>query len=163
MPDYAANLRRLMARLGLTAEEVARRSTLNLRTVQGILAGSHSPQARTLHQLATGLNVPADELFQDPSLLAHRLFDRRTNPAVEEVVESRPELFIGWNEADFDRLYGTFGVGGALTPEGVASVAEDMNRQREIQQKVAVLLESTHADLLAEMVELLYKRVLVTR
>ena len=162
MAEYSANLRRLMARLGLTVEDVAQRSGLDVRTVKGILRGSHSPHAKTLHQLAAGLEVSADELFQDPSLLAHRLFDRRTNPLVEEVVEARSDLFVGWSEHDYDRLYGTFGVGGALTQEGVVAVAQEMNRQREVQHKVSVLLESSHADLLAEFVDLLYKRVIVT-
>ena len=161
MAEYSANLKRLMARVGLTVEDVAQRSGLDQRTIKGILRGSHSPHAKTLHQLAAALEVPVDELFQDPSLLTHRLFDRRTNPLVEEVVEAHAELFAGWSEHDYDRLYGTFGVGGALTPEGVVALAQDMNRQREVQHKVAVLLESTHADLLAEFVDLLYKRVLV--
>ncbi len=70
MSDHAANLRRLMARSGLTLQDVAERTGLHERTLKGILAGTNKPHARTLHRLAEGLGVNADELFQDPSLLA---------------------------------------------------------------------------------------------
>ena len=77
MPDFATNLRRLMARLGLTLEALSERTDLDERTLKGILSGQSSrPHARTLHKLAAGLGVPADELFQHPSLWAHREFDR---------------------------------------------------------------------------------------
>src|SRR5215831_15851365 len=93
--DYAANLRRLMAREGLTLAELARRSGLNFRTLKSILQGGVRPQARTLHRLAASLGVPVEELFQDSALLRHRLFDRHTNPVVEELVQTSPGLFHG--------------------------------------------------------------------
>ncbi len=109
MRDHAANLRRLMARSGLTVQEAVSRTGLHENTIKAILAGAHKPQARTLHRLATGLGVPVDELFQDPSLLVHRAFDRQTNPLVEEVLATHQELLAGWSEADFDELYSRFG------------------------------------------------------
>ncbi|HWC88644.1 MAG TPA: helix-turn-helix transcriptional regulator, partial [Pirellulales bacterium] len=67
MPDYASNLRRLMARLNLTVREVSERTGLDQRTIKGILRGDNSkPHARTLHQLAAGLGADVDELFQTP-------------------------------------------------------------------------------------------------
>jgi transcriptional regulator with XRE-family HTH domain len=161
MPELAANLRRLMARHGWTVESVVEQSGLDERTIRGILSGGTRPHARTLHRLASGLGVDSDELFQDPSLLAFRLFDRHTNPLVAEVVESRPELFEGWTEADFDELYSRFGEGGSLTLEGAVAAAEAMNEKRAIHDKVALLLESSEAELLARFVELLYQRVAV--
>ena len=161
MPEYAANLRRLLARQGLTVEELSQRCGLDQRTIKGILAGHKNPHARTIHELARGLDVDPDELFQDPSLLAHRLYDRQTNPAVAEIVESRPELFVGWTEHDFDKLYGTFGIGGALTSEGVVALAEKMNIARQVHQKVSVILETGEAELLRDFVDMLHKRVIV--
>src|SRR5262245_21413803 len=108
MIDHAANLRRLMARFGLTLHDVVERTGVHERTVRGILNGTKKPHAMSLHRLAAGLGVDTDELFQDPSLLAHRLFDRRTNPVVEEIVAARPDLFQHWTEADFDELYSRF-------------------------------------------------------
>lgn len=105
MLDFASNLRRLMARSGVTLEQVVEASGLSERTVKGVLGGKSKPHARTLHRLAAGLGVSADELFQNPSLLTHRLFDRRTNPAVEELLHSHPDWFEGWTEADLPLSY----------------------------------------------------------
>jgi transcriptional regulator with XRE-family HTH domain len=161
-PDYAANLRRLMAREGLTLAELARRSRLNCRTLKGVLKGSRRPRARTLHQLAASLNVPVEELFQDPALLRHRLFDRQTNPVVEELVQSSPRLFHGWSQAEFDEIYSRFGTGGALTPQGALETVCSMNRRRELIAKVKLLWETGEAELLESMIDVLYRRVIVT-
>ena len=158
MTDYAANLRRIMARHGLTLEDVVDRTGLDERTIKGILAGT-KPHARTLHRLASGLEVVSDEFFQDPSLLAHRLFDRATNPVVEEVVSNHRELFQGWTEADFDELYSRFGTGGGLTMDGALAAVASMNHNREIHHKVALLLESGEAEFLSQLVKLLYQRI----
>lgn len=159
MTDYATNLRRLMARQGLTLDDVVARSDLDERTIKGILAGVNRPHARTLHRLANGLGVSADELFQDPSLLLHRLFDRRTNPLVEEVVDANPEVFAGWTEGDFDELYSRFGAGGALSTEGVLDSARTMQRNRQTHRKLALLLETAEADMIVDMIELMYRRI----
>jgi transcriptional regulator with XRE-family HTH domain len=161
MLDFALNVRRLMARSGLTLEQVVEQSGLSERTVKALLAGRNKPHARTLHRLAAGLGVATDELFQNPSLLAHRLFDRRTNPAVDEVVHEHPEWFDGWSEADFAELYSRFGAGGALTGDGAASVVRAMNRKRDVHRKVALLLESGEAELLTGLVDLLYQKILL--
>ncbi|MCI0680528.1 MAG: helix-turn-helix domain-containing protein [Gemmataceae bacterium] len=167
MADFGANLKRLMARFGLTIDEVVQQTGLDERTVKGILGGSiRRPHARTLHRLAVGLGVPADELFQNPALLAHRLlghrsFDRQTNPVVDEVTASRPELFEGWTADDFDELYSHFGAGGELTEEGALRTVEAMNRRRDLHRKVAVVLESHEASLLEQMIDVLYRRIVI--
>lgn len=164
MHDYAANLRRLMARQGLTLHDLVERTGLYERTLKGILAGTNKkPHAKTLHRLAAGLGVDADELFQDPSLLAYRTFDRETNPVVTEVIHSHPDLFAGWTHADFDELYSRFGAGGGLTHSGTLDAVRAMNHKREIHQKVDVLLESGERELLAGVVELLYQRIVLHR
>jgi transcriptional regulator with XRE-family HTH domain len=162
MVDHAANLRRIMARQGLTLDQVVERTGLDARTVQAILLGRNArPHARTLHRLAAGLNVPADELFVDTAVLAQRVFDRHTNPQVEEAVAARPALFAGWTEAQFDELHSRFGAGGALTREGALAAAEAMNRNRQVHDQVALLLETGQAELLREIVAALYRRVAI--
>jgi hypothetical protein len=104
--------------------------------------------------------VAADEFFQHPSLLLHRRFDRQTNPLVTEVVESNRELFRDWTEGDFDELYSRFGHGGALTTEGVLDAAQTMSRRRQVQQKLALLMETEHADLIAGLIDVFYERAL---
>lgn len=159
MADFGANLHRLMAQSGLTVAEVADRTGLDERTVKAIIKNEVRPRAKTLHRLASGLKASADELYQDPSLLLYRSFDRWTNPVVDDVLEERPELFQGWSEADFDELYSRFGVGGPLTREGAVESAQAMNRKRELQRKVALVLETSEGQLLGQIVEAFYQRV----
>lgn len=158
----ADNLRRLMARDGLTVEMLIDRTRLNRRTIKSLLQGRATrPHAKTLNRLATGLDVCVDELFQNPSTLAQRQFDRQTNPAVDELAARQPQLFAGWTREDFDELYSRVGTGGALTITGARQVAEAMNHKRQLQAKISLLLESSEADLLESLVEALYRRVLV--
>jgi len=162
MPDFGANLRRLMARLDLTIDRVADQTGLDSRTIKAILSGSHRPRAHTLHKLAAGLKVSTDELFQSPSLLAHRAFDRQTNSVVDDVIASHPDLFENWNEVDYDELYSRFGIGGQLTTSGTIAAAKQLNARRALHEKIAVLLETPEGDLLRDFVELLYDRVVIS-
>ena len=176
MPDFGANLRRLMARLDLTIEQVGARAGLDERTVKSLLHGRNKPHPRTLHRLADGLGVATDELFQSPGLLAWKMsaandnangggFDRATNPAADEsiaeTIAAEPELFSDWSAAEFAGLYSRFGAGGALTEEGTRQAVAALNRRRAVQQKVALLLETDQSDVLAGFIELLYQKVLV--
>ena len=158
----AANLRRLMARQGLTIRQVAERARVYPRTVRSVLAGVHRPQARTLGRLAAGLGAAVDELFVDPALLARRAFDRATNPLVEAIVAEQPQLFAGWTAGDFDELYSRFGAGGGLTADGALAAVRSMNDHRRVHAQVAVILETAEAELLAGFVDLLYRRVAVS-
>ena len=162
MTDFAANLRRIMAANGLTIDDVVRATGLDQRTVLGILHdGQRRPHARTLHRLATGLGIAADELFQNPALLARRQFDRRTNPVVDEIIGQHPDWFDGWQQRDFDHLYSQFGAGGQLTRDGATAAVKAINRGRKVHGKVALLLASGEADLLSAIVDLLYRRISV--
>jgi transcriptional regulator with XRE-family HTH domain len=158
----ADNLRRLMARRDVSLDALASTAGVDRRTIAAMLRGKKRPHSRTLHRLAEALQVSADEFFQDPSLLAHRAFDRQTNPLVDEVVSERPELFATWSVGDFDELYSRFGTGGALTRAGAIAAAERINRVRAVQEKVALVLETHEAELLEEFVDLLYRRLTVT-
>jgi transcriptional regulator with XRE-family HTH domain len=154
------NLQRLMAAGELSIQGVAQRTGLDERTIRGIGRG-HRPHARTLYRLAQGLGVAVDEFFVDPAQLLYRRFDRGTNPLVEDVLQSRSELFEGWREADFDELHSRVGSGGPLTFAGAVAAVEDMNRKRQLHDKLDVLLESSHAQTISGMLELLYRQVVV--
>jgi transcriptional regulator with XRE-family HTH domain len=157
----ATNVRRLMARDGLTFGDVVEATGLDERTVRGLVRGANNPHARTLHKFVHGLGIPIDELFQPPGFRARQAFDRATNPIVLEVVEAKAELFGAWSPADFDELYSQFGHGGALTEEGVVAAAEAINAKRSLLRKVSVILESGESELLADFVKLLYRRVAI--
>jgi transcriptional regulator with XRE-family HTH domain len=166
MSDFAReNLERLLAAAGLSIHQAAEQTGVDERTIRGILGGKKrkKPHARTLHRLAEGLGVSVEEFFVDPSQLLYRRFDRRTNPMVEEVLESQPELFAGWSEADFDELHSRVGAGGPLTREGAITAVRHMNRKRQLHEKLDLLLESSHAKLIGGIVELLHEQVVVNR
>ncbi len=153
----ATNLRRVMARDGLTFEDVVAATALDERTVRGLVRGANTPHARTLHKLARGLGVEVDELFRPLGPSALQRFDRATNTLVETVVASHPNVFQLWCAADFDELFSRFGTGDQLTEAGVLAAAEAMNARRDLMRRISVILESGQASLLAEFVELLYR------
>ncbi|MCE5269057.1 MAG: helix-turn-helix domain-containing protein [Planctomycetaceae bacterium] len=155
------NLLRLMASAGLSIQDVARRTGVDDRTIRGIARGSQKPHANTLHRLAVGLGVKVDEFFVDPTQLLYRRFDRETNPRVAEALDERPELFEHWTEADFDELHSRVGAGGALTAEGTLAAVQQMNRKRNLHDRLDVLLESSHAELAAGILNVLYDEVMV--
>ena len=160
MADYTGdNLRRVMARLGLSIGQVIRRTGLDRRTVKGILDGTSRPHTQTLHRLAQGLGVPIDELFVEPPQLIYRCFDRQTNPVVAEVLDDHRELFAGWTEADFDELHSRQGTGGPLTPDGTLAVVQQMNRKRQLHEKLATLLETSQAEVISSVVEAMYEAI----
>ncbi len=155
----AGNLRRLMAERGCTVADVVVGSGLDQRTVQAILSGhNRQPHAKTVHQLALAFEVAASELVLPPALVARRIFDRHTNPAVDQVAEEHPEWFEEWTPADFDELYSRFAHGGALTSEGVARMVDAMNVNRLVHAQVALLLETSEAEVLRAIVDVLYQR-----
>jgi transcriptional regulator with XRE-family HTH domain len=157
----ATNLRRLMARDGLTFEDVVQASGLDERTIRGVVHARNNPHARTLHKLAGGLGISVDELFRPIGPSPARQFDRDTNALVENVVGAHPEKFANWSAAEFDELYSRFGTGGQLTEAGVLAAADTMNTKRDLWQQISVILESGEAELFAEFVDLVYRRVTV--
>ncbi len=162
MAELAVNLRRLIARRGLTIEELASAADVDARTIRGVLLGRNArPHARTLTRLAAGLGVDCDEFFRNLALESQRAFDQHTNPIVEEVIAEQPRLFEDWSSAQLDELYSHFGDGGSLTKEGTLAAAAAINRKREVQQKIALLLESGEADVLIGIVEVLYQKIQV--
>jgi transcriptional regulator with XRE-family HTH domain len=153
------NLSRLMAAEGLSVRQVAKRTGLDARTIRAILSGRSKPHARTVHRLADGLGVKVDEFFVDPAQLLYRRFDRQTNPLVAEAIETHRALFVGWTEADFDELHSRVGMGGALTVAGTLTAVRRMNQKRELHAKLDLLLESSHAEVAAGILNVLYDKV----
>ncbi len=154
----AHNLRRLMVRFDLTYQEVVEASGLDERTIRSMALGRTRPHARSVHKLAEGLGVESDELFRDCPSLDVAAFDRATNPMVDVVRREHPELFEGWREQDFAELYSRMGQGGELTREGALAAAARMNDKRRVLDQARVLLETSEAPLLAEMVRVMYER-----
>ena len=153
------NLARLMAGEGYSIHDVAEKTNLDERTIRGILSGSNKPHARSLHRLAKGLGVSIDEFFVNPSQLVYRRFDQKTNPTVEESIKAHPDLFVHWRESEFDELHSRFGEGGAMTEEAVLGAVHQMNRKRQLHERLNVLLETGHSDLVSGFIDLAYRQV----
>jgi len=156
--QHGANIRRLMAEHNLTMADVATATGLDERTVRSAIRDRARPHARTLHKLAHGLGVEVDELFRESGSSYQAQFDRATNPAVTRAIAAVPETFAQWTEGEFDELYSRMAVGGELTEAGALSAAENMNERRELLSRAAIVLESDQADLLRQLIELLYNR-----
>jgi len=80
-----------MARLNLTMDQVIVSTGVNERTVKEILRGRTKPHARTLHRLAEGLGVSADEFFWPTPEVAGsspELVDREILEKVELLLNS---------------------------------------------------------------------------
>ena len=158
----ATNVRRLMAREGLTFQDIVEATGLDERTLRGLVRGANNPHARTLHKLAYGLGVAVDELFQACGKSPQQRFDQATNRVVDGVIHEHADVFCGWSEAELNELYSQFGTGGALTESGVLAAAEAINAKRALLRQVSVILESSESELLSEFVKLLYQRIRVT-
>ncbi|MCA9039744.1 MAG: helix-turn-helix transcriptional regulator [Planctomycetaceae bacterium] len=129
------------------------------------------PQPNTLSKIASALDISAQELCDcdDEREVQLRLakddnsgaaqLDRRTNPVVAEVSQASPELFQGWETQDWDEIYSSFGVGGALTEEGVQEAAKRINEKRELLRKVQVIFETHQSEELVVLIENLYRSV----
>jgi transcriptional regulator with XRE-family HTH domain len=155
------NLLRLMATVGLSVRGVAEQTSLDERTIRGILNGGNKPHAQTLHRLAKGLGVKVDEFFVDPAQLLYRRFDRHTNPVVAEVIETHGELVDGWTEADFDELHSRVGTGGSFTVHGALASIQQMNQKHELHDKLDLLLESSQAEVAAGILNVLYEKAVI--
>ena len=66
-----------------------------------------------------------------------------------------------WSEADFDELHSRVGTGGPLTCEGALAAVIDMNRKRDLHEKLSLLLETHQADLVRGFLEMVYQQVVV--
>jgi DNA-binding phage protein len=63
----ARRLPELMARRGIGARELARRSRVAINTIYGTLAGETTPKLGNLLALAAGLDVTLDQLLGPPA------------------------------------------------------------------------------------------------
>ena len=96
----ATNLRRLMARHGLTFVDVVEATGLDERTIRGVVRGANHPHARTLHKLAQRPGrrdrravPPAGRFSVAPVRSGHqhagRICRRRPSETLRELVRSQ--------------------------------------------------------------------------
>lgn len=175
-------LRRLRLQRGWNVEELARRAGISRTTMYLLETGKTAmPRAKTLQQIAETLGVDVEELApgwaaatpggdadggedgdDSPRTRTYdRALNKSLNALVDGVFHASPALFADWSQSDWDELYSTYGVGGALTEAGVLQAAEQINRKRTLCHQLQVVLETEHAETAAGIIEALYQ--LVTR
>lgn len=153
----ADNLLRIMLEKKLNLTKLSELTGVDERTIRTIRTGKRKPSLSTYRKLAEGLEIDASELLDD-KLSAEELFDRGTNQAAAEFVDSHRRLFKGWTREEYAEFFSRFGHGGALTDEGARATALFMNERREVLQKVAAILETPSREMLRLMVEQMWKR-----
>lgn len=168
--QFRRNFLKLLQRKGISIKQLAKQTGVSLQTLRywkrvGI---SYSRDERLeLVARVLGIGDPQamfeENLEQPPARQIpvwpadSKNVDVQTNPAVQEVLADRPELFLGFEPADWEELYSLHGTGGALTYEGVCEAAQLVNRKRELRRKFDALLETDHFETLAHLVDVLYR------
>jgi Predicted transcriptional regulators len=158
-------------RLGVSQKTLSQRSGLSRTTLYQLSQGKTArPQDMTVHRIATALGVSVASLTGDPEETTateqteaerFRQFNEQTNPRVEEVKEAAPELFEEWSQTDWEELYSCFGVGGALSEEGVREEARRINEKRELLRRVEVILETHLRSATIGLINSLYESVII--
>jgi len=174
MPSVAQISRRIRAccmERGWDEVELARRANLSRTTLYHLRLGKiRRPRITTLTALAEAFELPLERFLwghsepPEPASAARsgagQEFDRSTNRAVRQVHEEHPELFVSWTDREWEELYSTFGVGGALNEEGVVANARRINESRRTRRQLDVIMETHLRDVAAKMVESLYRMVI---
>ena len=101
--------------------------------------------------------MKVDEFFVDPAHCSTAASIANQSPGGRGPCAPHRELFDGWTEADFDELHSRVGTGGALTVEGTLDAVRQMNRKRELHEKLDLLLESSQAEVAAGILNVLYR------
>ena len=171
----ALKIREICRRKGWNLGELARNAGISRTALYMLERGkTRNPHGSTLRKIARALEVTPEQLWQDFATTPNRQsvirvardksdaelqrhFDRSTNPAVAEMAQQAPELFVGWSSQEWDELYSTFGTGGPLTPDGVEETANQINRKRETIQQLHVILETHLSEVAVKLIETLFQ------
>ena len=173
LPSVAQIARRIRAccmERGWDEVELARRADVSRTTLYHLRLGKiRRPRITTLNSLAEAFEITLEHFLWGQSEPLRHLassrssasgdFDRSTNQAVRQVRDEHPQLFVNWTDREWEELYSTFGVGGALNETGVLSNARQINESRRTRRQLDVVLETHLREVAAKMVESLYRMV----
>ncbi len=174
----ATAIRACLLEKGWEMGELARRADISRTTLYHLLQGTtRHPHFSTVSKIAVAFGLSPEALCPDSfvgttgkkgeetsgdlplDLEKQQQFNRTTNTYITDVCKDSPQIFSGWSQADWDELFSTVGVGGALSPEGVIQAATEQNKKREVLQKLSIVLETHLSDVAFNFVETLYQMV----
>ncbi len=172
--DLCAKIARLVEELGWNQQTFARQAGLNRLTVAHICSGQpHRLHNATVQACALAFGIGAHELRSEPieRLLAkvrpsrseaeqrRRLFEQAMQPEVRLWMEQNPDRAAEMTAEELDELMSLQGVGGPLTPFGVAEFVQRIERRRRLIQKVIAVAGTEYVEMLESIVELLFEKV----
>jgi transcriptional regulator with XRE-family HTH domain len=163
-PVFRRHLAALLDRHELTIAELCASTGIDRKVAQRwVKRGAERVSTENLARLARAFGIDPPTLLFHPNLLDGALqnsvnpVDRETNPAIAEVVSSKPALFERFTAAEWKELYSLRGTGGSLTPEGVEKAAAKIVLKRKIRRQFEALLETHHFQTLQNLIEVMYR------
>lgn len=167
----AARIESLCKHHGMSQQSLAQEADISRTLFSSLKSGrTQWPHPKTLNKIAQVFGMSCEDLCDFSSLAKQKSSDsqaeqtqkrinQQTNPVIAQVVRELPELFQGWQQDEWDEIYSCFGVGGALSEEGVKEVARQINQRQELIRRVSILFETEHHDELVVFVDHLYQSV----
>ncbi len=172
--DLCAKISRLAQELGWNQQTFARLTKLNRLTIAHILGGQpHRLHNATVQACALAFGIGPYELRTEsierllpkvrPTRSAaeqrRRLFEQAMQPEVRLWMEQHPDRAAELTAEELDELMSLQGVGGPLTPFGVAEFVQRLERRRSLIQKVIAVSGTEYVEMLEAFVQLLFEKV----
>lgn len=161
----------LVREKGWGQTEFSRQSGLNKLTCRWILEGRNATiRNQTVQASAKALGLMVNDLYDRPLeqlIVAIRNGDETLTRRYEKACQ--PEL-LEWMEAnavraaqmspdELDKLYSLQGTGGPLTSFGVEHFVQQIERQRQIKDRLDAVLDTEYIDVVETLVNLLWEKV----
>ncbi len=172
-PSLADLIRSGRIRKGWNQAELAEKAGVSRTTLVQLERGSvQEPHAMTLKKVGELLEISPEALASartgerlppaPPEVISEQArLDQATNPAVALAAEAFAERFQHLTAAERDQLVSQFGVGGALTSEGVLKSLERMEADRKTMAQLQIVLQTHLRDAARQVIDGLYRTVCV--
>jgi transcriptional regulator with XRE-family HTH domain len=174
--DLARKIARLVEERGWNQEDFSRNANLNRQTVRQILhEQSRNLRNTTISACATALGLPVSDLKNLPleRLLPRMhdkvpagsdeslrlLYEQATQPELRGWIDRNPDRAKLLDMEEMDELLSLQGVGGPLTGFGVEHFVAQLERRRELLEKVRTIAGTELVDVLEKVVDLMYEKV----
>jgi transcriptional regulator with XRE-family HTH domain len=176
--SVASKIARLVEERGWNQEDFSRIANLNRQTVRRILqdqSQKRNLRNTTVSACAKALGLPVSDLKNMPleRLLPRmhdrvpagsdetlrRLYEQATQPELRGWIDRNPDRAKHLDGEEMDKLLSLQGVGGPLTGFGVEHFVTQIERRRQLLDKVRTIAGTELVDVLEKVVELMYEKV----
>lgn len=177
--ELARKIARLVEERGWNQEDFHRITELNRQTVHQILQpesnGARKLRNATVGACARALGLTVSELRQLPlerllprmhaqaqpeaDATRRRLYDEATQPELTAWLERNPDRAKLLSPEEIDELLSIQGVGGPMSANGVEYYVKQVERKRQLIQRVQVVANTEYLDLLEQFIGVLFEKV----